>query len=302
MFRRYAFLAIPVTGLLELSAHIVQATTKIPVTDWAAARDAVKVSVRPNDLVAFSPRWLDPLGREYFKDDLATVEREARADDTRFARAFEVSIRGEHLAEFEGWKIDTTQHFGAITVTTFENPAPATVIDDLVRHLAPSTAQVTLVEGGRETECPWVHGSPQTGQIGFGPGIPADRFVCARSGFVATSVVQPTDYRPHRCIYAPPVGGAAVLRVRFIDVEFGRTLRGHQAISWDAARFDSPPVTLVWKAQERTLVRLVEQDRDGWKPFEIDTSDLAGQKGDLIAEVSAPSSSRRQYCFEADTR
>jgi hypothetical protein len=176
------------------------------------------------------------------------------------------------------------------------------VIDDLVEHAAASRAQVTLVEGGNEIDCPWTHGLPQTGQIGFGPGLPADRFVCGRSAFVATSIVQALDYRPHRCIYAPPLGGSAILRVRFVDVEFGRALHGYQAISWDAARFASPPVTLVWKASGKTLARLVEQDVDGWKPFEIDTSDLAGQKGDLVAEVSAPSSAHRQYCFEADTR
>jgi hypothetical protein len=299
--RRYAFLAIPAVALLELTAHVVQATARIPAQDWAAARDAVKSGAGPDDLVAFSPRWVDPLGREYFKD-LATIDREARADDARFPRAFEVSIRGKHLDELDGWKIESKQRFGPITVTTLDNPSPVKIIDDLVAHTVGSRARVALLDGDKELDCRWMHGSPQTGQIGFGPGLPADRFVCPRSAFVATSVVQATDYRPHRCIYAPPVGGSSVIRIQFADVEFGRALHGYQAISWDAARFDSPPVTLVWKSQERILARLVERDGDGWKPFEIDTSDLAGQRGDLIAEVSAPSSSHRQYCFQADTR
>lgn len=302
LLRRYAFLAIPALGLVELSAHIVQATTRIPEENWVAARDAVKGEAHPEDLVAFSPRWVDPLGREYFKSDLATIAREARPDATRFPRAFEVSIRGEHLPELKDWKAEATQRFGAITVTTWGNPSPVKILDDLVEHAAPSRAEVTLVEGGNETPCPWTRSSPQTGQIGFGPALPADRFVCAHSAFVATSVIQALDYRPHQCIYAPPVGGSGILRVRFTNVEFGRSLHGYQAISWDAARFGSPPVTLVWKASGKTLARLVEQDADGWKPFEIDTSDLAGQKGDLIAEVSSPTSAHRQYCFQADTR
>ncbi len=302
LIRRYAFLAIPAIGLVELSAHVVQATTTIPEADWTAARDAVKKAAGPEDLVAFSPRWIDPVGREYFKTDLATIAREARPDDARFPRALEVSIRGEHLSELEGWKVEGKERFGKITVTTFDNPSPVTILDDLVAHAAPSRAQVTLVEGGSESDCPWTHGSPQTGQIGFGPALPADRFVCGRSAFVATSVIQALDYRPHECVYVPPVGGSAILRVRFVDVEFGRALHGYQAIAWDAARFGSPPVTLVWKTSGRILARLVEQDTDGWKPFEIDTSDLAGQKGDLVAEVSAPSNAHRQYCFQADTR
>jgi hypothetical protein len=298
--RRYAFLLIPAVGLLELGAHVRQSTTTIPEQDWAAARDAVKNGAGPDDLVAFSPRWVDPLGREYFKE-LATIDREARPDDERFPRAFEVSIRGEHLAEFDGWKTEVKQRFGAITVTTLDNPSPVKILDDLVAHATGARAQVTLVEGDNEIDCRWLHGPPETGQIGFGPALPADRFVCPRSS-VATSVIQATDYRPHQCIYAPPVGGSAVLRIQFVDVEFGRSLHGYQAISWDAARFDSPPVTLVLKVEGRTLARLTERDADGWKPFEIDTSDLAGQKGDLVAEVSASSSSHRQYCFQADTR
>jgi hypothetical protein len=301
--RRYVFLAIPAIALLELLAHIVQVTRRVPPEDWQRARQAVQVAARPNDLVAFAPSWADPLGREYFKDGLATVEREARPDDTRFPRAFVVSIRGAHLAELEGWKEEETARFGAVTVTTYANPYPAQVFDDLVSHAAPDRAQVTLIEGGRDTDCPWTQGSPATGGLGFGPGIPGERFVCPRNGaFVATSVLQATDYRAHKCLYASPIGGSTVLRVRFLDVAFGRVLHGHHAINWDSTKFNSPPVTLVWKVQDRVLARLVDGDSDGWKGFEIDTSDLEGQRGELTAEVSAPTGSHRQYCFEADTR
>ncbi len=300
--RRYAFLAIPAIAVLELAAHLVQISRKLPDEDWKKAREAVKAAAQPEDLVVFAPFWSDPLGREHFKDDVATVEREARPDDTRFPRAFEVSIRGAHLDELRGWEEVKKQRFGAITVTTLTNPAPVRVIDDLVAHARPDRAQVTVFDGRNESACAWVRGSPETGGIGFGPGIPSERFTCPRGAFVATSVLQATDYRPHKCLYVPPLGGSAVIRIRFTDVEFGRSLHGHHAISWDAARFNSPPVTLVWKVNDRTLAHLVAQDNDGWKTFEIDTSDLAGQKTDLVAEVSASSSSHRQYCFEADTR
>jgi hypothetical protein len=300
--RRYAFLAIPAIAVLELLAHIVQITRKIPTEDWLAARQAVEFAARPEDLVVFAPSWADPLGREFFKDGLATVEREARPDDTRFPRAFVVSIRGARLSELEGWKEGERTRFGAVTVTTYTNPKPITIIDDLVSHAAPDRAQVTLVEGGREADCPWTHGSPASGGLGFGPGIPADRFVCPRGAFVAASVLQATDYRAHRCLYASPIGGSAILRIRFKDVRFGRALHGHHAINWDSARFNSPPVFLTWKVEGRILAPLNDGDSDGWKGFEIDTSDLAGQKSDLVAEVSASTGSHRQYCFEADTR
>jgi hypothetical protein len=302
LVRRYAFLLIPAVAVIELFAHLVQVSRRIPKEDWLAARQAVKTAAHAEDLVVFAPRWADPLGREYFKDDLATVEREARPDDTRFPRAFEVSVEGGHLAELDGWKKEASEQFGSVRVTTYDNPSPAKVIDDLVDLAAPESARVELVEAGRESDCPWTHGSVQTGGLGFGPGLPADRFICAHGGFVTTSVLQATDYLAHKCIYAPALGGSNVLRVRFLDVQFGHVVHGHHAINWDSARFQSPPVTLVWKAFGRTLARLVDQDTDGWKGFEFDTSDLAGQKGELVAEVSSPTSSHRQYCFEADTR
>jgi hypothetical protein len=300
--RRYAFMAIPAIAVLELGAHCVQISRRIPEEDWRGARDAVKAGALPGDLVVFAPFWVDPLGREHFKDELATVDREARPDDTRFPRAFEVSIRGAHLAELDGWSEESRQRFGAITVTAWKNPSPVKVIDDLVAHATPDRARVTLADGANEAECSWARGNAQSGAIGFGPGMPSEHFVCPRGGFVAVSVLQATDYRPHKCIYVPPVGGGTAIRIRFADVELGHSLHGHHAINWDQARFNSPPVTLTWKLEGKTIGRFVDGDADGWKSFEIDTSDLAGQRGELVAEVTAPTSSHRQYCFEADTR
>ncbi len=302
LLRRFGFLALPAIGIVELLLHVVQTTRKVPDGDWEKARQAVAAAAAPDDLVVFAPGWADPLGREHFKDALASIEREARPDDTRFARAFEVSILGGHTPELKDWAREKQESFGAVTVTTLRNPAPVRIIDDLVSRIAPDRAQVSIVEADHETPCAWMHGGTQTGPLGFGPALPADRFVCGRGGFVATSVMQGTDYRPHRCVYAPPLGGSAVLRIRFLNVPFGKLLHGHHGINWDSARFDSPPVALDWKVAGRTLARLVDRDEDGWKSFEIDTSELAGQTGELIAEVSATSNRNRMYCFEADTR
>jgi hypothetical protein len=56
--------AIPAAGILELSAHLVQTCSPIPERDWRAARDYTASSVRPEDLIAFAPRWVDPVGRD----------------------------------------------------------------------------------------------------------------------------------------------------------------------------------------------------------------------------------------------
>jgi hypothetical protein len=302
-WRRWAFAVVPAVGLLELAAHAVQTRSIASDADWAAARDYVGSRAKPEDLVAFAPSWADPVGREHFSARLATLEREARADETRFPRALEVSIRGAHLRAFEGWRRTDRERFGLVTVTTWENPAAAQVLDDFVTMVTAQRVRVSRVEGQREADCPFQRGSPQSGSLGFGPAIPGDRFVCPGGGFVGASVVADLDYRPRRCVYAPPPGGNAFVRLRFLGVRFGRALHGHHAIYVEAERDrKGAPVTITFKAGDSTIGSVVHHDGDGWKPFEFDTSTLQGQRGDIVVEIASPSGDRRQYCFETDTR
>jgi hypothetical protein len=161
--------------------------------------------------------------------------------------------------------------------------------------------RVGRVDGDRAAECAFGHGPTQAGPLGFGPAIPGDRFACA-SGFVGVSVVADLDYRPHRCIYAPPGGGSSLVRIRFLDVQIGRTLYGHHALYVEAERDRrGAPVTLTFRVGASLVGSVMHRDGDGWRQFEFDTGDLAGQRADLDAEISAPSGDQRMYCFQADT-
>jgi hypothetical protein len=299
--------------VLELGAHLVQTHSVATDADWEAARAYVKEKAAPEDLVAFAPRWADPVGREHF-GALATFEREARPDTSGFPRAFEVSLRGEHLPELDGWLVSERTKFGGVTVSTLQNPRPVHVLDDLVSMVDPSRMRVWRVDGQRETECVFGHNPTQAGALGFGPAIPGDRFSCPGS-FVGVSVAADLDYRPRRCIYAPPPGGGSFVRIRFTGVHVGRTLYGHHTLYVEAERDrKGAPVTIKWTAvpalagqapstgQASVLGSVVHHDGDGWKAFEFDTSEFAGQTVDIDAEVSSPTSDRRMYCFQADTR
>jgi hypothetical protein len=296
--RRWAFVLVPAVGLAELAAHAVQTRSVVPEADWMAARDYVATQAKPADLVVFAPRWVDPIGRERFGPGIATLEREARADETRFAKAFEVSIRGAHLPALDGWRRAGEQRFGGVTVTTWENPSPAVVIDDLVSMIDPQHARVSR----GDADCPFVRGAPQSGSLGFGPAIPGARFACPSGGFVGVSVVADLEYHPHRCVFAPPPGGTPV-RIHFPEVRFGHVLHGHHALYVEAERDKrGAPVTITFRSGDSTIGSVVHNDGEGWKPFEFDTSALAGQTAELRVEITAPSGDRRQYCFEADTR
>jgi hypothetical protein len=299
-WQKWAFAVVPAAGILELGAHLVQAHSTVPDSDWQAAQQYVKAHAAPEDGISFAPRWVDPIGREQFGPTLATLEREAPPDETRFPRAFEVSIRGGHAPSLAGWRHSAESRFGGVTVTTLENPAPAHVIDDLVSRVDPAHMRVSRVGGGRDEDCGWEHGGPQTGQLGFGTAVPADRFSCAGGGFVGVSVVEDTEYYPHRCIYAPPSGGT--LRLRFGEVAFGHTLHGHHALYVEAEHAMKAPVTITFSVAGRVLGSAIHRDLEGWKGFELDTGDLTGTRADLVADIDCTTAERRMYCFEADTR
>jgi hypothetical protein len=302
-WKRYAFAIVPAAGLLELGAHVAQTQSGPRDADWAAARAYVSGAVKPEDLVAFAPRWVDPIALQHFGPQIATLERTARADETRFPRAFEVSIRGAHLPEFARWQRSAERRFGAVSVTTWENPAPATVIDDLVSMATEQTMRVSRVDAGSERDCPFTHLFMQSGGLGYGPTIPGERFICPSGGFVGKTIVADLAYLPHRTIYAPALGGGTVLRLRFLGVRMGHALHGHHGLDAEAERHrEGAPVTIVFKAGDSVLGSVVHRDGEGWKPFEFDTGQLAGQKVDLVAEITAPSGHDRKYCFEADTR
>jgi hypothetical protein len=302
-WKKWAFALVPLVGLVELGAHWKQANGAVSDADWRAARDAVKAIAKPDDLVVFAPAWNDPNGRRWLGPDIATVAREARPDETRFARAIEVSIRGKHAPELASWRASATQKVGAITITTLENPAPVKVLTDLVARVAGDTMKVSRADGAAEQPCMWSRSGVQTGNLGFGPAIPGEKFVCPGGAFVGVSVFAVLDYSARRCIFAPPPGGNAATRIRFADVAMGRALHGHHALYVEAERHrEGAPVTLVFKIGDRSVGKVVHMDGDGWKSFELDTNEWSGQTVELTAEISSPNSNRRTYCFEADTR
>jgi hypothetical protein len=299
---KWAFAIVPLVGLIELGAHFVQTSSVVPDADWKAARQVVEKKLRPEDLLLFAPKWEDPVGRAEMGDGLASLARTARPDESRFPRAVEVSARGKHRPELEGWKLLEEERVGRLTVGVYENPNPAKVLDDLLRSFSPERLVVSRVDGGKETPCGFVRGRTQSGGLGSGPAIPGDRFQCDGS-FVGPTIVHALDHDPRACLFAPPLGGNAVLRVRFKDVRFGKALHGHHALQNEAERDKiGVPVTVVFRTDAGIVGRAEHKDGMGWAGFEFSTQELEGKVSDLVVEITAANATRRPYCFEADTR
>jgi hypothetical protein len=301
--KKWVVFVVPAIAVCELLLHLHQVSSVVPDADWDRAKAEVQKQVKPDDLVAFAPRWVDPIGREHFGDGIATLEREAYPDVTRFPRAIEVGIRGEHLADLAGWRQVGREKVGAITITTFANPSPVTLRDDLLRHVGKPEMHVELDGPGGDHECRFGRFGVQTGGLGFGPAVPALRYQCGGNAFAGISILPDLDYRPRRCIYAPAQGANNVVRIRVDDFAFGRVLHGHHGLYVEAERDKKgAPVEIAFRSGDKSIGRLVHRDGEGWKGFELDTSDLAGKSAELDAEITSVSRDRRMYCFEVDAR
>jgi len=118
-----------VVALWEVVAARRDATS-VPGDDaWREAAAEVRAGFRPGDLIVFAPDWVDPTGRLHL-GDLIPVDVAARMDAAKFARIWEVSIRGAHHADTAGLDAVSTETHDGVTVRRFER-APAIVLADV---------------------------------------------------------------------------------------------------------------------------------------------------------------------------
>jgi hypothetical protein len=306
-FAPFAFLAVPVVGVVELGTEIVQERGAAPIEDFAGAKAIVQRDLKADDLIIFAPSWDDPVGRETFGDELITLERAAFPDVSRFPRAYEVAIRGAERPELKGWKTVREEKSGKVTVRLRENPAPVHVLTDLVSIFGSNVhvSKVDAREGSEphEKSCEWMRGGASAGGLGAGPATPQEHFGCP-NGIVGVSVLETLDYTSHRVILATPGSGSdgSGTLLRFSNVHFGQKIHGHHGLYVEQERGRTgPPVSIIFRHDGKILGRGLHLDGDGWSGFEIDTSALAGQTGDLEVLLNSSDGGRR-YGFEADTR
>lgn len=293
---------VPLISVVELGLHIKQTTSDVvPEADWIAARDAIVSEILPDDLILFEPFWADPLGRRTFAE-LATAKREGRSDERRFARAFEVSIRGARNEAIANWRRLKELRIGAVTVTLWENPSFTRVIDDALDLVTPERLSVSRVgNDDDEQACTFQRGTSAGGSTVVPQGllVPASKFVC-QGGHVGVAVLHDLEHRPRLCIYATPMRDAS-LRLKFSDVTFGSSLHGHSGIQWLVERTPKPEkVAVSFSAFDRPIGTHFHKVGAGWVGFELPTPELDGKKGDLVAEIEP--SAQRQFCFEVTTR
>jgi len=305
-WKRWAFAIVPVVGIVEIGLHVQQTHSVVPKKDFADAAASIQKELKPDDLVLFAPKWVDAVGREEAGWDIMTMARSARPDESRFARAFELGIRGSHRPEMASWQKTEERQVGGVTITVFTNPAPVVIKDDLVRHLSPdqsTTAYRVDLGSGVEMPCAYNVGPTQSGgtYYPFGPPTPGARWNC-QGTFAGVSIIQDMDHDPRQCILTPTMGPGSAMRIKFANVTFGNVIHGHHSLHYDTERHATGEiVSLVFKSGDKNIGRAEHRVGTGWSGFEMPTSELAGQRGELTVDVMSRSQ-LRQYCFEADTR
>ena len=256
--------------------------------DWKAASDDVRENFRPGDLIVFAPSWADPVGRS-FLGDLVTAEMAGRADEDRYGRIWEVSVRGGRAAETEGARQTGAWPHGRVHVALYEKAPPVELIYDFTSQLG--SGRVTQApRGGRGNERPCYH-SPQDDDDGFR---------CA-----GTHVGRRTleiDYRPRRGVLVP-VDDGLITRLEFDQVPLGRTLMVHTGMHDYFSRKNANAAVHFAVFVDDAEIKTVEQSNEGgWQRWAIATGQFNGLLHRVRFEISSPAPAWRTFGFHAEVR
>lgn len=301
---RFAFVAAPILGLVELGAHLYVSRRPPAFDAWLGIHDTVAAMKQPGDVVVVAPSWADPLARRALGDDLMPVRDVARSDVARYTGAIEVSILGERADEIAEFSEVERRELGKFTLRRLENPAPAAVAFDFTDHARPPFADVRGTEPA--VACSWNPTAKiAAGGLGGHPTFPRERFECPGGVFfnVGVTVIADERFRPRRCIWSHPFARGEIV-TRFRGVPLGKVIQGHHGMYWIVERpRKGAPVTLTVRVDGEVVGKTAHADGDGWSHFELP---LGAHAGKSSAEVEFAVSSRnyrdRHFCFEADTR
>ncbi len=265
--RRIAIGAGPAAVLVLVSLWEVLAVARAgddtgTDAEWARAADIVRSRYQPGDLITFAPDWIDPVGRLHL-GDLIPVDVAARMDADRYARVWQLSIRGARSADVRGARRTWSQSFGGVTAALYERE-PAVVLYDFVDEL------------------------------------PAARRESLRTGPPAEDIEE-VGFEPHRCVRAVPMpNGAAVLV--YPQVPLGTSIVGYVGLGDVFTRRDiRDPGRLVMRIGDEVVADVTAGVDDGWVRFEVATEPGTADVTVELHAVGANARQRR-VCFAAESR
>lgn len=297
---------VPLLGLVEAGAHRWFSQRAPTPDEWQALRPAISELRRPGDVVVVAPQWAEPLARWKLGDALMPLADVARPDETRYARAIEISTLGARAPSLGGFRLASEARHGKFDVRVLENPAPPVISFDFTSAIDPAHLTVETRRAGKVAPCNFTDHAPvESGGLGGPPTYPSSRFRCEGEPthiFAGVTIIDDERELPRRCIWAhPPSGGELVLR--FAKVPLGRVIRGHTGMGWLIEREKiGAPIRVHVLVDGEEIGRAERVDGDGWKLFELPLGAHASTVADVEWRVETSNADRRHLCFEADSR
>jgi hypothetical protein len=298
-----AWLLVPVVGLTELVAHAYFSTRPPSPEEWKGVRSSVAALRQHDELIVVAPYWAEPNARFAFGDALMPVRDAARADESAYERAIEVSVVGASAPELTAWKVAQEQSAGKFRLRVLVNPSPDHPLYSFLESVA--EASVADSRDGNETPCEYTTTARRSaGGLHGDPAFPAARHVCSggEAHFVGVTVVEDEQWHGRRCIWAEPTN-AAELVVRYRDVPLGKVIYGYGTLPWWIEReLKGTPVEMRIVVGGEKIGTYVHRDGEGWRRFEAPLGAHAGTRADVEFRISSRRPHDRQFCFAADTR
>ena len=288
LFLTASFVAI---ALFESALGLYGPRAAATEADWQAASARVRGDLQADDLIVFAPTWVDQTGRKHLGDRMP-VSMVARADDDRYGRIWELSIRGARSEDTKGLVAELEEKFGRVTVRRFTKPAQK-VLRDLVDDFA--SAEVGLRSGDAAAEltpCIVDGNARHCGPIKIGPRV------------------LEIDYRPRRGILAPLLSGKTVV-ITYNDVPAGKLvgyvgLHDYYArksadgvVTFRASVDDSQSVTLPVRSPPANEAGGAEAKVAQWHRYELD---LGPGTHRVRFELSSDMPASRLPGFSAEVR
>jgi hypothetical protein len=235
--------------------------------EWRQAADYVRqqsdrTADAPAELIVFAPLWTDPIGRQYFGDQMS-IEMAARMDAARYGRIWEISIGRARATETRGLAVESTSHFGPLQVRAFAQE-PVLVVQDF-------TADWRQAEVGGQMQ-----GRPNLG-------------------------LQEVGFEPHRCIKVVPKPNQ-VASMRFGAATLGSHLVAYVGLADIFTRRDIREPGRFEILIDDKLVSTANVTVDnGWQRVEVPTTSGSASVEFRMTAVGKGARDRR-ICFAAEAR
>lgn len=289
--------AVALLAIVESAMAVVGPGRAPSEGDWTAAAAQVRGGFQPGDLIVFAPEWTGAVGRKHL-GDLIPPEMAARADASRYARVWELSIRGAHAPETSEsgtFPSGSATWHGRVKVALYTRSSAVRPLFDFTAHLGEARVSQTAPESP---------GGPDERSCALQPGSPT-AFRCSGSNTVEARTLE-VDFAPRRGVLAP-ADGTRTTRLEWESVPLGNSIVGWTGIhDWHSRKFGAGPVDFklfVDGAQLYSARLDNSRDNAGWRPFTVATLRHAGTPHAIRVEISAPAgASERRLGFHVESR